>query len=131
MAYLRPEIQFIHKTGVDIETLRLYLGACDMVLFPTGGLPNEQACFPIRVGTALNAERVIATDDSDTEFHNTLIPYNCMVVSRNMHTLALKIIGFLDNKELKERLEHNTRIAKQHLCWQNLIRKLNEFYGRI
>lgn len=131
LKHMRPSIKIIRDMQLNKQMLRLYLGASNIVLFPTGDAPNEKACFPIRVGSMLNAERVIATDDSDTEFHNTLRPYNCMITARDMHSLGLKIVGFLDNKQLQSEMEDKVRKAKKELDWDSLIVRLCEFYSKL
>lgn len=121
---LDPDIDFIELTGYPLKTVYIWLAICDLVLFPTGDNPCEKACFPIRVGTALNAERVIATDESDTEFHRTLKPYNCMVTGKTPKELALKIDVFFKNRKYRSLLEKNVLIAKKELDWNKLIKKL-------
>ena len=121
-------IQLVVGTGWDKKKLSLWLGACDLVLFPTGGEPCEAACFPIRVGSCLNAERVIATDTSYTEFHSILGKYNCLLVGDYPRHLATNIIKFFKDKSFRKELEENVKVAKKELSWNKLIGKLEEFY---
>ncbi len=107
--------------GLSISQLAIYLGASDLVLFPTGDSPCEKACFPIRVGTALNAERVIATDDSDTEFHNTLKKYDCMVLGNSPKELAGAIKRYFTSAGFRKKLNENVLKAKQELDWDKII----------
>ena len=100
-----------------------------MVLFPTGGGKNEQGCFPIRVGSILNAERVIVTDDSDTEFHNTLRQYNCMVTGKDTDEIAQNVVRFFSKGRYREQLERNVRKAKEELRWENFKEGLVEYIG--
>ena len=123
-----PDIKFFNNRYLNKEELPLYLGACDLVLFPTGGADNEKACFPIRVGTYLNGERVIATDNSPTEFHNTLKPFNCMITGKNPREIAQNIHRFFTDRVYREELEYNVFTAKRELSWENLIGGLDEFY---
>ena len=121
-----PSIQLIKISGLEAWGLALWLAACDLVLFPTGDNPCERACFPIRVGTALNAERVIATDNSPTEFHNTLRPYNCMLTGSVPWTLAIEIVKFFQDPypTFRDTLEKNVLKAKKELDWDKLIKTL-------
>jgi hypothetical protein len=121
---LYPQAILIYGLYIGKEELGLYLGACDLVLFPTGGRPNEQACFPIRIGTFLNAERVIATDDSDTEFHRILRPFNCMITGHSPEEIAHNMTRFFTNRVL----ETNVVKAKESLDWKNVIKEL---HGRL
>jgi hypothetical protein len=117
-----PEIQLVKLTHASTEELRIWLGICDLVLFPTGDNPCERACFPIRVGTTLNAERVIATDLSPTEFHQTLEPYNCMVTGNSPKEIAGNIVRFFNDNEFRQTLETNVLKAKEDLDWDKLIK---------
>jgi hypothetical protein len=118
-----PEIRLLSLSNVPSHVLALYLGACDLVLFPTGDNPCERACFPIRVGTCLNAERVIATDNSPTEFHKTLKKYECMVTGDTPQDLALNIIKFFRGQypDYKYYLECNLLHTKKELDWNEII----------
>ena len=126
-----PEIQIIKNRYLDERHLPLYVGACDLFLFPTGDSACERACFPIRVGTYLNGERVIATDETPTEFHNTLKPYNCLLTGKNPLDLALNIVCFFYDIRLREYLEKNTLKAKESLGWNRLIGDLEHFYTKV
>ena len=119
-------IQLYVGMGWNKKKLGLYLSACDLVLFPTGGEPCEQACFPIRVGSCLNAERVIATDTANTEFHSAL--NDCLLVGDYPKDIALNIVYFFKDKSYRKQLEENTKKKKQELGWNKLIIKLEEFY---
>lgn len=120
------DVKLFFGNGWDKKKLSLYLGACDLVLFPTGDEPCEKACFPIRVGTCLNAERVIATDSSDTEFHSTL--KDCLVLGKEPEELSQNIILFFKDRSYRKKLEENVKKAKQRLDWDVLVRGYEDFF---
>jgi len=122
-------IHFLPQRRYEGRQMALWLAATNIILFPTGNGFNEQACFPIRVGTILNAERVIATDTYHTEFHDTLKPYDCMVQGWCMSDLADKVVKFLNNPHAHKYYEENVRKAKKDLGWNKLIGALEELYG--
>ena len=123
-------VQLISNRYFNKKKLALYLGACNMMLFPTTDCPNEQACFPIRIGTTLNAGRVIGMLDVDTEACNTLKSYNCLVVGGYPYGLAYKVVEFLNDNEKQVRMENNVLKAKKELDWDNLIKPLEKFYKK-
>jgi len=128
---LDPSIHIIINRRLNKKELPLFVGACDVILFPTGDNPCERACFPIRVGTYLNGEKVIATDTSPTEFHETLKPYKCLIQSRTPKLLARRIVWFLKDPKLRNKLEYNVKVAKKDLDWDILIHNLEDFYDNI
>lgn len=111
----------IYTGFIDPQQLGLYLGACDIVLFITGNTDNEKACFPIRVGSYLDGERVIATLATDTEWYKTLKQYNCVVAGSDSVDLAGKVVEFLSQREKLSELEDNVRIAKSRLSWSSMV----------
>ena len=115
---LDPKVILIAGTYIPKEDLPYYLGACDLALFPTNGAKNELACCSIRVMTYINAEKVIATDDSPSEWHTILENFDCGLMGKD---LAKKIIRFFNDKKLRKRLEKNVKRAKNALQWDNLI----------
>jgi glycosyltransferase involved in cell wall biosynthesis len=119
---LDPKVILIAGKYLSNEELPYYLGACDLALFPTSGEKNELACCSIRVMTYLNAERVIATDDSDSEWHNLL--KDCLLMGEDCEDLAEKILLFFRDPELRKRLEENVKLKKKELSWDNLIDNL-------
>jgi glycosyltransferase involved in cell wall biosynthesis len=113
------------------EKLALYVGAADCVLFVMGETECEQACFPTRIGTFLNGEKVIATNRTDTEACRTLEQYNCALVGETPKELAQKIVDFLGDENQKGELESNVQRAKEDLSWENLTNGLLNFYDQI
>lgn len=127
-----PALERIVVTGhIGAEALALYLGACDIILFLTGSRPSEKACFPIRVGSYLNGERVIAIDRTGTEAFNTLSRFNCILTGEGPYELAKNIIDFFNNDKLRRALEERVLKAKKELCWGRLISDLTALYRRI
>lgn len=116
---------------LDKPKLGLYLSASDAVLFMMGETTYEKACFPIRVGAYLNGENVIITNETDTEAHNTLKKYDCVISDRDIEKLSEKTVYFLNNEIEKKRMKKNVCIAKEELSWENQIKRLEDFYERI
>lgn len=116
---------------LDKEKLSLYMGAADCVLFPMGNSTLERACFPTRIGTYLNGERVIITNDTETQACKTLKENNCAVIGKNPRDIAEETIEFLNSRALRDQLEKNTKKAKEELSWNNLVNGLIEFYKKI
>lgn len=128
----RNVFENIKVTGyITKEKLAEYLGASDVILFLTGSRDAEKACFPIRIGTYLNGERVIAIDKTDNEAYNTLARYNCVLSGEGPQAIAKKVIDFFNDELLRHKLEENVVIAKKELSWDNLILELLEFYKQV
>lgn len=123
-------IEVIRDQYFNPRDLPLWLGACDLVLFPTGDNRCERACFPIRVGTCLNAERVIATDESPTEFHNTL--KDCLLTGKTPYELAVHVSRFFMDgyKDMRVSLEENVLKAKKELDWDKHMEPICELMTR-
>jgi len=113
------------------EYLPLYVGAADCALFVMGETECEQACFPTRIGTFLNGERVIAMNRTDTEACRTLERYRCALIGDSPKEIAEKVFEFLNNEGQRKELEANTRRAKEELSWENLTDNLLKFYGKV
>jgi glycosyltransferase involved in cell wall biosynthesis len=118
-----PKVILIAGKYLPNEDLPYYLGACDLALFPTSGEKNELACCSIRVMTYLNAERVIATDDSPSEWHNLM--KDCLLMGKDCKDIAKRIIEYFNNPKLRKRLETNLKRVKKELSWDNLIDNLS------
>jgi glycosyltransferase involved in cell wall biosynthesis len=116
---------------LDKDKLSLYMGATDLVLFAMGDTTLEKACFPTRIGTYLNGERIIIMNDTDTEACNILRKYDCAIIGKNPLDLAEKTIEFFNNKTLRDNLEKNVKRAKESLSWDNIVKGLIEFYNKI
>lgn len=120
----------VHTGFIDLKTKkgRAYLGAADLILFLTGDSLGERACFPVRIGTYLNGEKVIAINKTKTEAYLTLASYDCILTGENPSAVANEILKIFKDKRLKRKLEANTLRAKKELNWDYLINELIEFY---
>lgn len=116
---------------LDKEKLSLYMGATDCVLFAMGETECEKACFPTRIGTFLNGERVIATNKTDTEACRTLERYQCALIGDTPAEIAKKVVDFLGDDGQRKELEAKARRAKEELSWENLADALLEFYDQV
>lgn len=127
-------LENIIVTGfIDLDKVkgRSYLGAADVLLFLMGDSSGEKACFPVRIGTYLNGEKVIATNRVDTQVYEVLLPLNCAIIGVNPADLAKKIVDFLRNERKRKALEKRVLKAKEKLSWDNLIISLISFYEKV
>lgn len=130
---INPEIfNNIIVTGyISDRELPYYIGACDLILFLTGETDNEKACFPIRIGSYLNGEKIIATCIVDTEAYNSLAKYDCIVNGKDPMDLAKKITDFFVNPQIKKNLSKNVLWAKSELNWDKITNNLVNYYETI
>lgn len=112
------------------KDLGIYLAASKCVIFLTDNTPNELACFPIRVGSYLNGEKVIATTETNSEWCNTLKLFNCALIGKDVDDLANKILDFVNNEKLQKDMEGRVKIAKNELSWDNITASLVDFYKK-
>jgi hypothetical protein len=105
-----------------------YLGASDATIFLMNDADNERACFPIRIGSYLNGEAVIITNDVNSEAGNLLKKYDCAVIGKDIEDVAQKTITYFSDPLLRKKLKENVIIAKQELSWNKIIDCLIEFY---
>ncbi len=123
--------QIIVTGFIPPQDLGYYLAISACVIFLTGNSAAEQSCFPIRIGSYLNGEKMIATTDTDTEWCNTLKKFHCVLLGKNTQDLAQKITALLHDQDLQKKLENNVRRAKSELTWENLAAQLLQFYRLI
>jgi len=116
---------------IEPKSLGLYLAGSDIVLFLTGNTDNEKACFPVRIGSYLNGEGVIATVKTDTEWCRVLQNYNCAIIGQDISDLAKKINYYLNNKNELKDLRERVRIAKKELNWNSLGQEIINLLNRI
>lgn len=121
----------IVTTGyIKEKMLPYYLGAADLILFLTEKTRLEKACFPIRIGSYLNGERVIAINRTDTEAYNSLTKYNCVVSGDKPAEVAQNVIKFFHDKSLRKKLEQNALKAKNGLSMEAQTNQLINFYQK-
>ena len=113
------------------DKLGYYLGAADITIFLMGDADNERACFPIRIGSYLNGNAIIAINDINAEATNILKEYNCAIIEKDIKTLAEKIIIFLNNEHRQQQLKKKIKLVKKSLSWEYLIDDLINFYHKI
>jgi hypothetical protein len=119
---LDPKVILIAGKYLDKDSLPYYLGACDLALLPTNGSKSELVYMGVRVMTYLNAEKVIATDDSPSVWHNLL--KDCLIMGKDCEDLAQKIVYFLNSDKS---LEDNVRKMKKELLWDNVLKELYDY----
>lgn len=116
---------------IQQEDLGYYLGASDAVIFLQGATENELACFPIRVGSYLNGEAIIAMNDIGSETANTLKKYGCAIIERNPDILARKAADLANDQNWQRQLKEKVRFAKKELSWDRQIESLIRFYREL
>jgi glycosyltransferase involved in cell wall biosynthesis len=110
------------------KRLPSYLGACDLTMFLTEDTPGERACFPVRIGSYLNGERVIVINQTETEAYQSLARQNCVVTGKNPVEIANQIMRFFNDQDFRRQLETNVKRARKNLSWDKLTDKLVKFY---
>lgn len=110
------------------ELLPHYLASADLMLFLMGNSPGERACFPIRVGTYLAGDKVIAMNKTETEVFKFLDQFNCVLTGRSPSEVAREIIRFFNHKDFARKIKTNVLKAKKELSWDSQIIELVKFY---
>jgi len=122
-------INSINNLGyISNDKLPSYLVSSDLVLFLMGNRASERACFPVRIGTYLNGEKVIAMNITDTEACLTLKEMGCALLGNDTKQLAQLIILFLSTPTLQRKLTKKVLLAKQRLSWASISADLLRFY---
>lgn len=116
---------------LDKGKLSLYLGAADCVLFTMGDSTLEKACFPTRLGTFINGEVPIMTNNTNTEACNILKQHDCAVIGSNLNDLSEKIIKFLNDPFEQKTMREKMKKAKKELTWDVQIKPLIKFYDQL
>ena len=116
---------------ISQEDQGYYLGAADGVIFITGDTNAERACFPIRIGSYMNGEAIIILNDVNSEASNTLKPYDCAIIEKDLNVLADRTVRFLNDTKIQKKLSENVLKAKKQLSWENKIEDLIAFYSAL
>lgn len=116
---------------INQEQLPFYLGAANAVIFLFGDNPNERGCFPIRIGTYLNGEKLIFINDNDSTTTRLLKKYSAAIVQKDIKILAQKAIDYLNHPQKYSSYIPNIKLAKQQLSWNKIIIPLINFYQKI
>jgi glycosyltransferase involved in cell wall biosynthesis len=112
------------------KELGRYLAACNFVIFLSTNRPVEQACYPIRVGSYVNAERPIATNRANTEISRLVETFGCGVTGDSpQHVAQLLVEVFRDPSRMAAMTENAGR-AKAALDYEVLAKGLAEFYEK-
>jgi len=120
--------QIICVGNIQQKDLGKYISSSQAILFMMGNLDSERACFPIRIGSYLNGEAIIVLNDTNTEVVNTLKPFDCAIIDKNLDILAKKTVKLLNNPKLRQKFKLKIKYAKKQLSWDNLISPLISFY---
>jgi len=122
---------FSNFINLGYITNKEYLYTSDAALFLSGDAISEKANFPIRIGSYLGSNLVVALNDNNAEVSNTLKKEKCAILSQSLPVLAKKIVEFLDSPKLQNYYLQKVKTAKQHLSVDRLTLELINFYKSI
>ncbi len=127
---INPKI-FSNIINLGYITNKEYLYTADAALFLSGDGICEQANYPIRIGSYMGSNLVIAINDGNSEASNSLKQENCAITSKNLKTLAKKTVEFLNNPSIQQKYTQRLEIAKKHFSVEYLTLDLIKFYKKI
>lgn len=113
------------------KDLERCLSISSAAIFLQGKTEDELACYPVRIGSYLGSGVPIVMNDVGSEAARAMKEYGCAIIDKDISVLAKKTVGFLDNRELQEKMKQKTLFAKKDLAWDNLITKLIDFFESI
>lgn len=108
-----------------------YLYTANAALFLSGDGLCEQANYPIRIGSYIGSNLIIAINDGNSEASNSLKKENCAITSKNLKTLAQKTVEFLNSPTIQKKYHQKLEKAKNHFSVEYLTRNLIKFYKKI
>lgn len=131
--HLNPKVleNIVNVGFLNSGTMPLYVGACNAILFTMGESTYEIACFPIRVGSFINGERTIITNDTPTEACRFLKSNGYAVAGKTIDDVVRQVIHFFKNKEKEKEIELKMQKTKLNYSWDQLAKDLIKFYERV
>ena len=127
---INPKI-FSNIINLGYISNKEYLYTANAALFLSGDGLCEQANYPIRIGSYIGSNLVIAINDGNSEASNSLKKEKCCLTSKNLKTLAKKTVEFLNNPKLQEKYHQKLEKAKKHFSVEYLTLDLIKFYKKI
>lgn len=127
---INPKI-FSNIINLGYITNKEYLYTSNAALFLSGDGVCEQANYPIRIGSYLGSNLIIAINDANSEASNSLKKEKCAITSKSFKTLAQKTVDFLNNPEIQQRYNCQLKKAKHHFSVEYLTLNLIKFYQSI
>lgn len=113
------------------ERLGLYLGAADFVVFLSSNCPAERASYPIRIGTYLNGECPIVTNQQETEVGLLVRRFGCGIIAKDPVQAAYAMIKAHQDVPAYQAMADGTRAAKAALDCDLIGQDLLRFYEKI
>lgn len=108
-----------------------YLYTADAALFLSGDGIREQANYPIRIGSYIGSNLVIAINDGRSEASDSLKRFNCAIMSPNLKKLASSTVEFLNNPQVQKKYHRRLTQAKKYFSVEYLTLDLIKFYQSI
>lgn len=105
-----------------------YLYTADAALFLSGDGIREQANYPIRIGSYIGSNLVIAINDGHSEASDSLKRFNCAIMSQNLKKLASSTVEFLNNPQVQKKYHRRLTQAKKYFSVEYLTLDLIKFY---
>lgn len=122
-----PKI-FSNIINLGYITNKEYLYTSNVALFLSGDGTCEKANYPIRIGSYLASNLVIAINDDNSEASNSLIAQKCCISSPNLQILAQKTVDYLNNPKLQKEYSVKLKKAKSKFSVEYLTLKLIDYY---
>lgn len=122
-----PKI-FSHIINLGYITNKEYLYTSDAALFLSGDGVCEKANYPIRIGSYIGSNLIIAVNDDNTEVSNSLKDQDCAIIDSDLKKLAQKTVDYLNNPSLQKKYLSKLKIAKKQFSVDNISLKLINYY---
>lgn len=113
------------------QDLERCLSISSAAIFLQGTTEDELACYPVRIGSYLDAELAIVMNDVGSEVGFAMKKHGCAIIEKDIPTLAKKTVAFLNDAEAQKEMKQKIILAKKDLAWDNLITKLIDFFESI
>lgn len=127
---INPNI-FSNIINLGYITNKEYLYTSDIALFLSGDGLSEKANYPIRIGSYLGSNLIIAINDDDTEVSNSLKDKGIAIMSRSLKDLAQKTVDFLNQQETQKKYLNKIKTVKKDFSVNILTKDLVKFYQSI
>jgi hypothetical protein len=121
----------INIGNINKNDIKICLDKAKVTLFAMGDEDNERACYPIRVGTYISGESIIAINDNQSEVVNTLRIFDCALIEKDLNKLADLVIKVIDNEDQFDAYKKKVNNARLSLNWDLHINELIDFYRKV
>ena len=127
LSYMVPACNNIVNIGyLDKLAMSSYTAAADYLLFLAGSSSYEKACFPIRIGSYINASKRVLFNDVDTEASRFLIASHAGYTSPSLHALVdMAVENRCDYDE--EAFNKSNEYVRNQFSWSQQVAHLRKF----